>query len=57
LIEYYSLVREGKNNYISTTAFHDITGAHPQEPDEFFKVYAEKFKLRNGKKRRKANGK
>ncbi|EPS25995.1 hypothetical protein PDE_00931 [Penicillium oxalicum 114-2] len=57
LIEYYSLVREGKTNYISTTAFHDITGAHPQEPDEFFNVYAAEFKLRNGNKRRKANGK
>ncbi|KAF7717587.1 Uncharacterized protein PECH_007595 [Penicillium ucsense] len=57
LIEYYSLVREGKTNYISTTAFHDITGGHPQEPDEFFKVYAQKFKLKTGNKRRKTNGK
>ncbi|KAF2877803.1 hypothetical protein BDV95DRAFT_556013 [Massariosphaeria phaeospora] len=44
LLEYYSLVREGKTNYIATTAFHDVTGGHPQEPDEFFKVYAEEFK-------------
>jgi len=43
LLEYYSLVREGKTNYISTTAFHDVTGTHPQEPTEFFKVYAEEF--------------
>ena len=26
LLEYYSLVREGKTNYISTLAFHDVTG-------------------------------
>ncbi|OKP13805.1 hypothetical protein PENSUB_536 [Penicillium subrubescens] len=57
LLEYYSLVREGKTNYISTTAFHDITGAHPQEPNEFFKTYAQEFKIRTGSKRRKANGK
>lgn len=40
LLEYYSLVREGKTNYISTTAFHDVTGLHPTEPDEFFSMYA-----------------
>ena len=57
LLEYYSLVREGKTNYISTTAFHDITGAHPQEPDEFFKVYAQEFKVSGGTKRRKVSGK
>ncbi|KAJ5488612.1 hypothetical protein N7539_003502 [Penicillium diatomitis] len=57
LIEYYSLVREGKTNYISTTTFHDITGGHPQEPDEFFKVYAQEFKLKTGSKRRRTNGK
>jgi len=37
LLQYYSLVREGKTNYISTTAFHDVTGQHPLEPPEFFK--------------------
>jgi hypothetical protein len=37
LLEYYALVREGKTNYISTTAFHDVTGQHPLEPPEFFK--------------------
>jgi len=57
LLEYYSLVREGRTNYVSTTAFHDITGTYPQEPDEFFKVYAREFKVRNGNKRRKANEK
>ncbi|KAK4233974.1 Prestalk A differentiation protein A [Achaetomium macrosporum] len=40
ILEYYSLVREGKTNYISTTAFHDVTGQHPTEPDEFFRNYA-----------------
>jgi hypothetical protein len=40
LLEYYSLVREGKTNYISTTAFHDVTGLHPTEPGEFFSMYA-----------------
>jgi len=44
LLEYYSLVREGKTNYISTTAFVNVTGGHPQEPEDFFKVYAEEFK-------------
>lgn len=43
LLEYYSLVREGKTNYISTTAFHDVTGTHPQEPPDFFKSYEEEF--------------
>lgn len=40
ILEYYSLVREGKTNYIATTAFHDVTGTHPTEPDEFFSLYA-----------------
>ncbi|KAK3294586.1 uncharacterized protein B0H64DRAFT_190662 [Chaetomium fimeti] len=40
ILNYYSLVREGKTNYISTTAFHDVTGQHPTEPDEFFRNYA-----------------
>lgn len=35
LLEYPPLVREGKTNYISTTAFHDVTGGHPQEPPDF----------------------
>ncbi|KAL2016082.1 hypothetical protein VTK56DRAFT_4289 [Thermocarpiscus australiensis] len=52
LLEYYSLVREGLTNYISTTAFHDVTGQHPTEPDEFFRMYAgdlrPKKKLRSG---------
>ncbi|KAH6900798.1 hypothetical protein B0T10DRAFT_525425 [Thelonectria olida] len=43
LLEYYSLVREGKTNYISTTAFHDVTGQHPTEPDSFFKMYEAEY--------------
>jgi hypothetical protein len=57
LLEYYSLVREGKTNYISTCAFHDITGQHPQEPVDFFKVYAAEFKPEHASKKRKTNGK
>ena len=38
LLEYYSLVREGKTNYISTAAFVNVTGNHPQEPEDFFKA-------------------
>ncbi|KAF2180271.1 hypothetical protein K469DRAFT_459411, partial [Zopfia rhizophila CBS 207.26] len=53
LLEYYSLVREGKTNYISTTAFVNVTGQHPQEPVEFFKVYAEEFKRMPARKKRK----
>jgi len=56
LLEYYSLVKEGKTNYISTCAFHDITGQHPQEPVDFFKVYAEEFKPQHVNKKRKTNG-
>lgn len=57
LLEYYSLAHEGKTNYISTTAFHDITNSHPQEPDDFFKVYAEEFRMKRLPKKRKTGGK
>jgi len=40
ILEYYSLVREGKTNYVSTTAFQFVTGVAPTEPDDFFKLYA-----------------
>jgi len=53
VLEYYSLVREGKTNYISTTAFVNVTGQHPQEPTDFFKVYAEEFKPEHPKKKQK----
>ncbi|KAF4472426.1 Prestalk A differentiation A [Fusarium albosuccineum] len=29
----------GGQNYISTTAFHDVTGEHPTEPENFFQMY------------------
>lgn len=53
LLEYYSLVREGKTNYISTTAFHDVTGEHPQEPPDFFKTYAQELHPKRSHKKRK----
>lgn len=46
ILEYYSLVREGKTNYIATTAFHDVTGTHPTEPNDFFKNYSADFRPR-----------
>ncbi|KAI1114747.1 NAD(P)-binding protein [Nemania sp. NC0429] len=51
ILDYYSLVREGKTNYISTTAFHDVTGAHPTQPTEFFKMYDASFRPRKRVKR------
>ncbi|KAL4904183.1 hypothetical protein BDW74DRAFT_155226 [Aspergillus multicolor] len=53
LLEYFSLVREGKTNYISTTAFHDVTGKHPVEPTGFFKNYAEEMRPEKANKKRK----
>lgn len=44
LLEYYSLVREGKTNYVSTLAFYAITGEQPTEPPDFFKIYDSEFK-------------
>ncbi|KAH6646752.1 hypothetical protein BKA67DRAFT_524789 [Truncatella angustata] len=44
LLEYYSLIREGKTNYISTTAFVNVTGSHPTELTEFFKLYDTELK-------------
>jgi hypothetical protein len=52
ILEFYALVREGKTNYISTTAFHDITGNHPMEPEQFFKEYANEFLEKPNKKRK-----
>ncbi|KAK5938816.1 hypothetical protein PMZ80_009008 [Knufia obscura] len=60
LLEYYSLVREGKTNYISTTAFHDVTGQHPTEPPEFFKQHQQQLGVKEEEqhpsKKRKTNG-
>jgi hypothetical protein len=46
LLEYYSLVRTGKTNYISTTAYHYVTGERPTEPDDFFRMYATELRPR-----------
>lgn len=43
LLEYYSLVREGKTNYVSTISFHNVTGTHPTQPADFFKTYKDEF--------------
>ncbi|EIN05646.1 NAD(P)-binding protein [Punctularia strigosozonata HHB-11173 SS5] len=56
LLEYYSLVREGKTNYVSTSAFHAIFGHRGQEPAEFFKVYSEEFKPTKRRKVAETNG-
>ena len=40
LLEYYSLVRQGKTNYTATTAFLAYFGHRGQEPTEFFKTYS-----------------
>lgn len=58
LLEYYSLVREGKTNYISTAAFHYVTGEQPTEPTEFFKMYSDALLPEHPQKKRKTeNGK
>ncbi|KAG1782332.1 hypothetical protein EV702DRAFT_375684 [Suillus placidus] len=44
LLEYYSLVREGKTNYVSTLDFAPITGEEPTNLPEFFKTYESEFK-------------
>ncbi|KAG2116383.1 hypothetical protein DEU56DRAFT_748331 [Suillus clintonianus] len=44
LLDYYSLVREGKTNYISTLDFAVITGEEPTSLPDFFKMYGSKFK-------------
>lgn len=51
LLEYYALVREGKTNYISTTAFNNVTGHHPTEVVDFFKLYSGEFNARKRVKR------
>jgi hypothetical protein len=43
LLEYYSLVRENKTNYVATLGFQQVCGGKLQEATEFFKVYSESF--------------
>lgn len=57
ILEYYSLVHQGKTNYLSTAAFHDITGNYPVEPPEFFNMYKEEFLPKRANKQRKIDGK
>ncbi|KAI0970601.1 NAD(P)-binding protein [Xylaria arbuscula] len=56
LLEYYSLVREGKTNYISTNTFHDVTENHPTQPTDFFKLYASEFRPAKKAKRNHGHG-
>ncbi|KAJ6577825.1 hypothetical protein B0H19DRAFT_1253131 [Mycena capillaripes] len=44
LLEYYSLVREGRTNYVSNSAFQAIFGHRGQELSEFFQAYSGEFK-------------
>ncbi|KAH6913794.1 hypothetical protein BKA70DRAFT_644335 [Coprinopsis sp. MPI-PUGE-AT-0042] len=50
LLEYYRLVREGKTNYVATTAFKYVTGEKPTEPEEFFHLYEGEFKPKRRRK-------
>lgn len=54
LLEYYRLVREGKTNYIATTAFVNVTGSHPTEPTDVFRLYSGGPLPEPAKKRRKS---
>ena len=40
MLDYYSMVREGKTNYAATTAMLAYLGTRGQEPVEFFKAYS-----------------
>ena len=40
LLEYYSLVREGKTNYVSNLPMLVYFGTRGQEPTDFFKTYS-----------------
>lgn len=55
VLKYYSLVREGNTNYVSTTAFRDVTGSQPLEPPQFFEAYVEEFQPKQANKKRKTN--
>ncbi|TFK81930.1 NAD(P)-binding protein [Polyporus arcularius HHB13444] len=57
LLEYYSLVREGKTNYTATAAMLAYFGERGQEMSEFFKTYSEEFKPKKRRMTRtKASG-
>jgi uncharacterized protein YbjT (DUF2867 family) len=44
LLEYYSLVREGKTSYVSNAPMLLYFGHRGQEPTDFFKTYSTEFK-------------
>ncbi|KAI0688597.1 hypothetical protein BC835DRAFT_1284307 [Cytidiella melzeri] len=44
LLEYYSLVREGKTAYVSNAPMLAFFGHRGQEPTDFFKTYSAEFK-------------
>jgi len=46
IVEYYSLVNEGKTNYVSTLGFRDITGQELEGLRGFFRSYADEFKTK-----------
>ncbi|KAK3382609.1 hypothetical protein B0T24DRAFT_714671 [Lasiosphaeria ovina] len=48
ILDYYSLVREGKTNFVATTAFQFVTDVQATEPDDFdfFKLYAAELRPR-----------
>lgn len=50
-------MREGKTNYISTLGFIAVTGQHPQQPLEWFKIYGDEFKKEKGGKEHQAHPK
>lgn len=52
LLDYYSIVREGKTNYVSTLAFIQVTGQEPQDVKDFFKNYEEEFKPKKRRTRK-----
>lgn len=55
MLEYCSLVSEGKTSYISTTAFHDVTGEHKTDPLNFIKMYASHLKPSGNKRAKKSH--
>ncbi|KAF6840348.1 hypothetical protein CMUS01_04002 [Colletotrichum musicola] len=42
-LEFEDITEEGKMSYISTTAFNNVTGTHPTETIDFFKMYSGEF--------------
>ncbi|TFK81931.1 hypothetical protein K466DRAFT_655942 [Polyporus arcularius HHB13444] len=57
LLEYYSLVREGKTNYTATAAMLAYFGERGQEMSGFFTTYSEEFKPKKRRTiRTKASG-